>query len=243
MSTVNEISRFVIANNANQASIFSAGLENRVGNAFKTDAKPASGKRPLPFSTKVSPPSFKGGVNNAANVDGVTLSNQFTQSALKVQSRSLATRALDNFTTSYTNLIDAIDIENFEPQQIEQYIRNAEARSGVTMRDAEKEQIRLLSKSNDEHVLRLLALELRVGIPKDVEKEALAAFGELILYRHDKETLQGFLDNPKNDPNLKAHIRTVLMMSKVENVMHGVDTTKRNIKATIEKVPLVGHLL
>ncbi|MEB3288183.1 MAG: hypothetical protein VKJ04_11865 [Vampirovibrionales bacterium] len=140
-------------------------------------------------------------------------------------------RALQQLETRYQAMFEGIQLKYFDPNKIENYIRMAEKRMGMEL--SEKERIRLIqiSKSKDPNILKLLALELRIGIPKRLEQAALAALGELLLQRDDEEALQAYLEDPTKDDNLKAYVRTVMMMNKVERVMARVENAKSTLKS------------
>jgi len=140
-----------------------------------------------------------------------------------------AERALQQLNTAYQRMLSAINLRLFNPDRIEEYIRRAERRAGVDMTDLEKDRIRRLARSGDSRMLRLLCLELRVGVPKKEQADAERAFGQLLLARHDRPALQRFLDNPKSDDNLKAHVRAILMMGQVEAWMNRADEWKRRL--------------
>lgn len=50
-----------------------------------------------------------------------------------------------------------------------------------------------------------------------------------MLHRQNTKVLEKFIDDPANDENLKAHIRTILMVNKVETAMLKMDNFKRDI--------------
>jgi len=138
-----------------------------------------------------------------------------------VTQRNGAERALQQFEQSYQRLLDSINLEHFDANKIENYIRLAEKRAGVDMTELEKGRIRELVFTGEPEILKLVALELRVGISRKLEKEALAAFGELIIYHREHEALmQNFLSHPTKDENLKAYIRILIMMSRFERLLN-----------------------
>lgn len=138
-----------------------------------------------------------------------------------VTQRNGAERALQQFEQSYQRLLDSINLEHFDPNKIENYIRLAEKRAGVDMTDKEKARIRELVFTGDPEILKLVALELRVGISRKLEKEVLAAFGELIIYHRENDALMmNFLGHPTKDENLKAYVRILMMMSRFERLLN-----------------------
>ena len=147
-----------------------------------------------------------------------------------------ASRALVQLSSAYARMVAAINLKLFNPDRIDEYIRRAEKRSGADMTDMEKDRLRRLAKTTDERVLRLLCLELRVGIPKKEEAEAERAFGQLLLARHDREALQRFMNDANADENLKAHVRAVLMLGQVEQWMSRYKQWKERLTP---KIPFV----
>jgi hypothetical protein len=142
-------------------------------------------------------------------------------------------KTLRQMEESYQNLKDSINLKKLDPQKIDDLIAKAEKRTGLPYSDVEKAQFREWVKSNNPELLKMVALELRVGISEKAEKEAMAALGRLILYRNNMKDLKLFLADPEKDPNLKAYVRTVLMMQKVEGVMSTVEGLKRKVKKSI----------
>lgn len=154
-------------------------------------------------------------------------------------------KALRQLEESYTNMKESINLKRFDAQKIEEYLMKAEKRTGLPYSDEEKGQFRQLAQSTDVEHLKLLCLELHVGISEKAEKEAMAAMGRLILHRNQTQALRAYMELPGKDPNLKAYIRTVLMMHKVENWMNTVEDVKRKVKRTVSPfkwlVPAVKH--
>lgn len=187
---------------------------------------PKSFGRSLPSfgnTTTLSGIGASAGLSAAQALPAVTT---LTVSADAKKIRSGAERALQQLEVSYQRLIDGIQLEHFDPKRIETYIKMAEKRSGILMSDEEKGRLVQASQSNDEQILRLLALQLRVGIPRRLEKEALAAMGELMLNREDTSALKKFAQDASKDPNLQAYVRNLLMMNRVESMMARVDKVR-----------------
>jgi hypothetical protein len=64
----------------------------------------------------------------------------------------------------------------------------------------------------------------------------------LILHRNQTDALKAYMDMPGKDANIKAYIRTVLMMHRVENWMNTVEDVKRKVKKPFQwLVPAVQH--
>ncbi len=135
------------------------------------------------------------------------------------QMPSAAKKALEELEEKYTSLVKAVKVDIFKPENIEEYILRAEKRRGAPFTRAERDRFRDMAKSGDPEKIRLVALELRFGVPRKVERAALAAFGNLILYRDQVAPLREFLDKPGKDPNLVAYVKTILMMNRVERWM------------------------
>lgn len=193
--------------------------------SIKKTVPPLNTQRPvfLPAS-----PSFGKTVNKTASKPWMP----FSTPAATFQNRptvSATEKAIEQLEVSYERLLQSINLKLFRPEKINQYIATAEKRSGTSFSEEEKQQIRLIAQSGDENSTRLLALELRVGIPKKSEREALAALGELMLHRHNTKVLEQFVEDPHNDENLKAHIKTILMVNKVESAMLKMDNIKRDL--------------
>ncbi len=160
-------------------------------------------------------------VSQTTNVNAVQPAGLTFALKHPVTQRNGAERALQQFELAYQALLDGIKLEHFDPNKIENYIRLAEKRAGVDMSDKEKGRIRELVNTGDPDILKLVALELRVGISRKLEKEALAAFGELVIYHREQDALmQNFLSHPTKDENLKAYIRILIMMSRFERIMN-----------------------
>lgn len=148
--------------------------------------------------------------------------------------RSATERALARLEESYARLVDSINLSRFRPERINQYIARAEKQGGIPMSEEEKVRIRKLAETGDEKTLRLLALELRIGVPEKAEREALAALGELFLHRQDRITLEKFLADHHKDENLKAHVRTLLLVNRVENTMHFCQSVKSDLASLLK---------
>ncbi len=129
---------------------------------------------------------------------------------------SATENALEELEEKYQDLLESVDVDKLNPKYLTRYIRRAEERRGGPFTKIEKAHFREMAGSNDPEVKRLLALELRVGVPKKVEMEALAAMGNLLLHRDDMVALEGFMQKPNKDANLREWVRTTLMMNRVE---------------------------
>ncbi len=142
-------------------------------------------------------------------------------------------KSLRQLDSSYNTLRESVDLKKFDPAKIDDYLRAAERETGVLMRDEEKAQLRQLAQSQDPNVRKLVALELRVGISEKAEAAALAAMGRLMLHRNQTQALQAYLQDDTKDPNLKAHVKTLLMMNRVEGVLHTYESTKRKVQSLV----------
>ncbi len=129
---------------------------------------------------------------------------------------SATENALEELEEKYQDLLRAVDVDKLNPKYLTRYIKRAEERRGGPFTKEEKTGFREMATSKDPEVKRLLALELRVGVPKKVEIEALAAMGNLLLHRDDTRSLEAFIEKPEKDPNLREWVRTTLMMNRVE---------------------------
>lgn len=182
-----------------------------MGNMGKTSMKfPVASFVPSTVPTK----SVQGVQPNFA----LALKTAADKTALTPQ-KNATERALENFDVSYQRLMSGINIKAFNPEKIETYMKATEKRTGREFTKKEKDRIRRAAQSNNPDVIRLLALELRVGIPRKLEHNALAAYGELMMNRSDSQTLIRFAKKPTTDPNLKSHIETVIMMNRVEGTL------------------------
>lgn len=135
-------------------------------------------------------------------------------------------RALEDFEEFYLRLLESVNVDTFERKYINRYIKRAENRRGAAFTKAERERFRDMAKSDNPEMLRLLALELRIGIPRRVERDALAALGNLMLYRDQDGAFKSFLSRPNKDPNLLAIVKTVSMTGQVEDWMGKVQELK-----------------
>jgi len=134
--------------------------------------------------------------------------------------------ALEELEEKYRSLLESVRVENFNPKYISRYIISAEKRRGAPFTPAERKRIKEMATSKDPEVIRLLALELRIGVPRKIERDALASMGNLMLHRED-DALRQFLSSPEKDPNLVAYVKTILMMSHVETWMDRYNRWKR----------------
>jgi hypothetical protein len=181
-------------------------------------------------STQSALGASKTAATSAAMAIGATALQSFALPQDSQRLRSGTERALAQLESRYQAMVDGIQLKYFDPTKIEQYIRMAEKRAGMEMSDKERFRLIRLAKINNPQLLKLLALELRIGIPKRLEQAALASLGELMLHRDDEDALRGYLDDPSKDDNLKAYVRTVLMMNKTERWMAKVETAKATLK-------------
>ncbi len=149
-----------------------------------------------------------------------------------------AARALAQMEASYEKMIAGIKLEAFDPKKIEDYIRQSEKNSGVVLSEAEKERIRQAAKSRNDKMLRLLALELGVGVPLKHKKQVLYYLGELMINRQDKQALAAFINDPTKDENLKAHVKTVLLAGQVEEVLYKVESFKGQFNSVFKHLSL-----
>lgn len=151
-------------------------------------------------------------------------------------------KALRQLEESYVNLKESVNLKKFDATKIEEYISKAEKRTGLPYSAEEKEQFRQMAKVSDPELLKLLCMELHVGLSEKAEKEAMASLGRLILHRNQTDALKAYMDMPGKDANIKAYIRTVLMMHRVENWMNTVEDVKRKVKKPFQwLVPAVQH--
>jgi hypothetical protein len=151
-------------------------------------------------------------------------------------------KALRQLEESYVNLKESVNLKKFDATKIEEYITKAEKRTGLPYSIEEKEQFRQMAKVSDPELLKLLCMELHVGLSEKAEKEAMASLGRLILHRNQTDALKAYMDMPGKDANIKAYIRTVLMMHRVENWMNTVEDVKRKVKKPFQwLVPAVQH--
>ncbi|MBK8189525.1 MAG: hypothetical protein IPK79_03660 [Vampirovibrionales bacterium] len=151
-------------------------------------------------------------------VDEAESADLLASSSLERQTTAAA-QALEDLEEKYNALVESIDVEKFNPAYISRYIKRAETRRGAPYADHEKKRFREMAKSGNPNLIRLLALELRIGIPKKIERDALAAMGRLMLHRDQAADLRGFLDQPDKDPNLRNWVQTMLTMNTVEQWM------------------------
>lgn len=169
------------------------------------------------FSTFKSKFSSVNGVNFFA-VQPVSQQKE-DEAAFNSSDRPSAGRvALEELEEKYKSLLESVRVEKFNPKYISRYIASAEKRRGAPFTPAERKRIKEMATSKDPEVIRLLALELRIGVPRKIERDALAAMGNIMLHREDA-ALREFLCNPNKDPNLTAYVKTILMMSHVETWM------------------------
>ncbi|MBX2861484.1 MAG: hypothetical protein KTR14_09620 [Vampirovibrio sp.] len=131
-------------------------------------------------------------------------------------SLTTAEKAFVAFEKKYTAFVNSVDIAKFYPKKVNQYIKRAEAWNGAYS-EQEIARFKEMAASKNPDLIKQLALEFRVGISKKDEKEAMAAFGRLVvLYRNNITELQKFLQKKDMDPNLRAYVQTLVMMYHVE---------------------------
>lgn len=197
------------------ATVSEISPQFRLGAAQKTELSQPSvritAKQWLPFS----------GTNLAAP--------QFKLDAAKPKASEVE-KAFDELEKSYEKLLTSINLKAFNRSKIEDYLRLAEKRAGMEISEKEKLRLRKMAQSEDPKVLRLLALELRIGIPRKAEKEAMAALGQMMLYRQDRKSFEKFLAAPDKDENLKAYVRTIIMMNRVEDLMYRYENFKGQVR-------------
>jgi hypothetical protein len=203
-----------------------------------------SSQQPVPFpvlqplqSPQVVQPS-----NQAAELTTTKNSAPTKTDRAEFKNETGIQKALRQLEESYVNLKESVNLKKFDATKIEEYITKAEKRTGLPYSVEEKEQFRLMAKSSDPDFLKLLCMELHVGLSEKAEKEAMAALGRLILHRNQTDALKAYMDMPGKDANIKAYIRTVLMMHRVENWMNTVEDVKRKVKKPFQwLVPAVQH--
>lgn len=209
-----------------EAQPFAASPTFKVGETLKVS----------PFVTQVKVQSIPKEQRLASAVDTISTMASGKAEPLKNEppkNETSVEKALRQLDTSYTALKESVNLKKFDSAKIEDYFRLAEKRSGFPIPEADKAQIRELVKTQDPELLRMVALELRVGISEKAEKEAMAALGRLILYRENTKALQAYLLDPGKDQNLKAHVKTVLMMNRVEGALSSFESVKRKVKKVL----------
>ena len=176
---------------------------------------------------KVSPFSAVGLSNIDAAIDPVDSVDLSIDREPPVSTTRLA---LDEFDEQYKTLLESVDVEKFDPAKIKRYIKRAETRRGAPFIESEKQQYHAMAQSTDANVLRLLAVELQIGVSRNFKKiklDAEAAMARVILNRHDQDALKAFLDDPHRDPNMRDWVRTTLYLNRVEYWIKTVDDYKR----------------
>ena len=151
-------------------------------------------------------------------------------SGFKTVHQNLTEKALQELENSYSRLVNSINLNLFHPLKLNHYIHLAEKRSGKDYTDLEKEHMKLIVQSDNERALRLLALELGVGVPKKAERDAMSAMGALMLHRNNTQALETFLQKPGTDENIRSHVQLILMMSKFEKTVNRFDHWHRSIQ-------------
>ena len=124
--------------------------------------------------------------------------------------------ALDELEEKYESLRESVRADKFNPKYINRYIAHAEKRRGTPFTRTERNNFRELALSKDPKVIEQLAFDLRIGVPKKIELEAMAAMGRFLMHHNENDALEEFLEKPTNDPQIKHWVYTTLMMNKVE---------------------------
>lgn len=181
--------------------------------------RPTASSSRGPASAKAKKPASLFGLDALVGPVDEAESASFMPAAPSDRQTTAAAQALEDLEEKYNALVESIDVEKFNPAYISRYIKRAETRRGAPYADHEKKRFREMAKSGNPHLIRLLALELRIGIPKKIERDALAAMGRLMLHRDQAEDLRRFLDQPDKDPNLRNWVQTMLAMNTVEQWM------------------------
>jgi hypothetical protein len=138
---------------------------------------------------------------------------------LKHIPKSEAERALLQAERSYEQLKATVDLKQFDPTRMPQYLAQAERRTGIPYEPEEKAMLIEWAESGIPELQRMVAMELRVGISRKAEKEALAAMGQILLNRNNEAALQNFLQNDDNDPNLRAYVQTLIYLNRMEKLL------------------------
>jgi hypothetical protein len=164
--------------------------------------------------------------------------SQFSDESNQQQNKrehEAAENALNELEEAYSEMVNSIDIEkiNLEENYVKGYITRSEKRRGGPYTKAQRNrflQLAAQAKENDDkELIRILALELCIGISPKMEKAVLASFGNLFIHHRDAiGVLKDFTNRDENkaDANLIAYIRTLMMLNQVEGWMGRIENVK-----------------
>lgn len=158
------------------------------------------------------------------------------------QQHSAAQTAMNELEECYNDMLESIDTEkiNLEENYVKGYITRSEKRRGgrytKTQRQRYMDMARQAQKTGDKGLVRLLALELCIGIPPKTEKAVMAAFGKVFIHhREETDVLKSFVNKANANPNLAAYMRTILMVNRVENWVGKYEEMKERVSRFIPK--------
>lgn len=150
--------------------------------------------------------------------------SEFSDEGKQQQHQSAAKAAVDELEECYNDMLESIDTDkiNLEENYVKGYITRSEKRRGGRYNKAQRQRYmdlaRQAKKTGDKELVRLLALELCIGIPPKTEKAVMAAFGNVFIHhREESDVLKSFVEKANVNPNLAAYMRTILMVNRVEN--------------------------
>ncbi|MBY0405303.1 MAG: hypothetical protein K2X66_15495, partial [Cyanobacteria bacterium] len=180
--------------------------------------------QPVLQAAKIEAPKIETPKSEPLRTENLKTDTLKTESAIQ--------KTLRQLDESYLQLKESVNLKKFDTNKLEDYILKAEKRSGIPYSPEEKMNFRQLTATGNTEMIKMVALELGVGVSEKAEKEAMAALGRLMVHRHQTKALQAFLNQPDKDPNLKAYVRTVMLTHKVESVLSKVEGFKRKVKTT-----------
>lgn len=144
-----------------------------------------------------------------------------------------AENALHELEEAYNEMVNAIDTDkiNLEENYVKGYITRSEKRRGGRYTKSQRNRFLQIAsqarETSDKELIRVLALELCIGISPKMEKAVHAAFGNLFIHHRDAiSVLKNFANRSEADSNLVAYMRTLMMLNQVEGWMERIETVK-----------------
>ncbi len=148
-----------------------------------------------------------------------------------------AENALKELDEKYSEMLDAIETDNInlEENYVKGYITRMEKRRGGPYSKSQRQRFLAMARqareTNDKELIKILALELCIGISPKMENAVLAAFGNVFIHHRDATNiLEEFAGGEKCNANLAAYAKSLMMLNRVEAWMGKVETVKHRLK-------------
>ncbi len=148
-----------------------------------------------------------------------------------------AENALKELDEKYNEMLEAIDTDsiNLEENYVKGYITRMEKRRGGPYSKSQRQRFLAMARqareTKDKELIKILALELCIGISPKTESAVLAAFGNVFIHHRDSTTiLEQFSEGETCNANLAAYAKSLMMLNRVEAWMGKIETVKHRLK-------------